>query len=72
MYVFPEDEKGEQANVCAHTLALSLSLSYRLTAFDLLVGVYSERKKQTRNREKKERKKNEGMAFSRCDGTEKN
>jgi hypothetical protein len=73
VYVLPEDEKGEQANVCAHTLALSLSLSHidllRLTCW--LASIVSGKNKPGIEK-KKERKKNEGMAFSRCDGTEKN
>jgi hypothetical protein len=41
----------------------------------LLLGVYSKQKKENQNIERKkenERKKTEGMSFSRCDGAKKN
>lgn len=52
----PEDEKGERASVCAHSLSLSLFHTQRLTASDLLLGVYSKQEKRRRRR-KVERKK---------------
>jgi hypothetical protein len=50
----PEVEKGERTSVCAHILSLSLPYTQRLTAFDLLLGVYSKAgKKEKKSRERK-------------------
>jgi hypothetical protein len=66
----PEDEKGERASVCAYILSLSLCVSLphtqRLTAFDLLLGVYSkagEKKEKTRETEREREEKNGAIAI---------